>query len=146
MWCISNTQTLKASRATKEYICPKCSKFYRSKQALIDHAERYEDTMCRTSPLGSIVQEGQEVEITLSAVQNPADPYASGPGLSADWTCPRHIQSETIAVAAQTEVDMAEMEAPQLPTLDQGREQPEVCAAKEMIDVVGIKTNNNGLC
>ena len=54
MRCSSDTQTLKASRATKEYICPKCSKFYHSKQALIDHAERCKDTMCRTSPLGLI--------------------------------------------------------------------------------------------
>ena len=36
---------------------------------------------------------------------------------------------------------MAEMEAPQLPALDQGREQLEVCATVEMIDVVGIETD-----
>ena len=85
------------------------------------HAEKCEDTMCWTSPLGLIVQEGQEVEITLSAVQNPANPYASGPGLSADWTRPGHIleQSETMAGVAQTDVNMTVVEAhPQLPKSD----------------------------
>ena len=102
--------------------------------------------MCCTSPLGLIIQEGQEVEISVSAVQNSADIYASGPGLSAEsaWTRPRHIleQSETMAGVTQTDVNMAEAEMrPQLPTLDQGCKQPEVGVAKEMIDVAGIETD-----
>ena len=94
--CIRNAQTQKVSRATKEYICVRCSKMYRSKKALIDHADTCEGTMCCTSPLGSITQEGQEVEISVSAVQNSADIYASGPGLSAEsaWTRPQHISEQ----------------------------------------------------
>ena len=57
--CIRNVQTQKVSRATKEYICVRCSKMYRSKKALIDHAATCQGTLCCTSPLGSIIQEGQ---------------------------------------------------------------------------------------
>ena len=95
--------------------------------------------MYRTSPLGSIIQEGQEVEVVLPAIQNPADPYTE-PGLSAYSTRPRHLQSEARAGAVQTQILMSEIEAlPQIPALDQRDEPHEVSSTEEVINIVDIE-------
>ena len=87
------------------------------------------------------------MEISVSAVQNSlADIYASEPQLSVEsaWNRPRHIleQSETMARVTPTDINRAETEIrPQLPTLGQGHEKPEISVTEEEIDVVGLETD-----
>lgn len=137
--CNSATQSSKTAKKTNNFICPYCSRLYKNKEALVLHAGKCDGDNCKTSPLGSITQEGQEVEVIIPDTLNPADPHTT-PGLLVYSSRSRHLQSEERARPVNTQILMSEFEAiPEIQALKQRDETHEVNPTEEVLNLIDIE-------
>ena len=75
----------------------------------MSHARKCSRDNTRTSPLGSIAQEGLEMEIVIPDTLNISDPHTA-PRLPVYSSDPRHLQLGNGASGVNTQILMSEIE------------------------------------